>query len=171
MNKISKNNPLNAPDEHDYLAHLPYEPSIDERLERIESNISRLASNVASLEDAIAHFAAIPNRPLDLIYDHTRDTLWCQGERRRISFTGNEAVILRMMFTKTTKLPKGTKFFCAEVAENLKNKREDINTAAGVFQTVKRVNDKLEAFLNAKNVIIVSTKYFQFSELALEKDS
>lgn len=142
------------------------ELNLDERLENIERTLSRLSYNVASLEDALTHIARIPNSPLELEYDHRTNTLWAET-RRKLEFNKNEAIILSMMFTKTAGKPKKTIFQCSEVAKKLKDSGEGIDSPDRVFETAKRVQKKLDEFLNTKESLVVTKKSFYFSKIAL----
>lgn len=143
------------------------DPNLDERLENIERALNKLSHNVASLEDALAHITRIPNYPLELKYDHKTNTLWAET-RRKLEFNKNEAVILSMMFVKKTGKPRGTIFQCSEVASKLKNSGEGIESSDRVFETAKRVQKKLDDFLNTKDALVVTKKSFYFSKIALQ---
>ena len=140
--------------------------NFDERLEAIERALHKLSYNVASFEDALTHIAHIPNSPLELEYDHRTNTLWAET-RRRLEFNKNEAALLSMMFIKKTGMPKKTIFQCTEVANKLKNSGEGIDSIDQVFQTAKRVQKKLDEFLNTKEALVVTKKTFYFSKIAL----
>jgi hypothetical protein len=140
--------------------------NLDERLEAIERALHKLSYNVASFEDALTHIAHIPNSPLELEYDHRTNTLWTETRRKK-EFTKNEAVLLSMMFVKKTGKPKKTIYQCSEVADKFKNTGEGMDSSARVFETAKRIQDKLDKFLNTKEALVVTTKIFYFSRIAL----
>jgi len=71
------------------------------------------------------------------------------------------------MFIKKTGMPKKTIFQCTEVANKLKNSGEGIDSIDQVFQTAKRVQKKLDEFLNTKEALVVTKKTFYFSKIAL----
>jgi len=143
------------------------ESNLDERIENIERALYKLSYNVASLEDALAHITRIPNYPLELEYDHRTNTLWAET-RRKLEFSKNEAVILSMMFVIKTGKPKKTIFQCSEVASKLKDSGEGIDSPDRVFETAKRVQKKLDEFLNTKDALVVTKKSFYFSKIALQ---
>ncbi len=145
---------------YNYFHHL------DERMEAIERTLNKLSYHVASFEDALKHVARIPDSPLELEYDHKTNTLWAEA-RRKLEFNKNEAVILSLMFSKTTGKPKKSTFQCSEVASRLKDSGEGIDSAKQVFETMKRVQKKLDNFLNTNEVIVVTIKSFYFSRIAL----
>lgn len=139
---------------------------IDERLESIERAVNKLAHNISSLEDALSHITRIPNLPLELEYDHRTNTLWAET-RRKLEFNKNEAVIISLMFSKTTGKPKTTIFQCSEVAARLKKSGDGLDNPKNVFETATRVQKKLDKFLNTHEAIIVTSKTFHFSKIAL----
>ncbi|OGL22452.1 hypothetical protein A2707_03960 [Candidatus Saccharibacteria bacterium RIFCSPHIGHO2_01_FULL_45_15] len=140
--------------------------NIDERLESIERSINKLAYTISSLEDALSHITRIPNLPLELEYDHATNTLWAET-RRKLEFKKNEATLISLMFSKSTGKPKKKIFQCSEEAVKLKKAGEGIDTAQNVFDTAKRVQKKLDEFLNTHEAIIVTNKSFYFSKIAL----
>lgn len=171
MNEISEDNPT-KPTKDDEIARIErnnflQQRNLDERLEAIERSLNKLSYHVAGLEDAISHIARIPNYPLELEYDHKTNTLWAES-RRKLEFNKHEAVIMAMMFTLRTGKPKSKTFYCGEVAATMKAERQGLGTAKLVAQTAKRVQKKLDDFLNTKEAMVVSSKSFYFSKLALK---
>ena len=148
--------------ERNYLNYFRY---LDERMESIERTLNKLSHHVASLEDALKYVARIPNSPLELEYDHKTNTLWAET-RRKLEFNKNEAAVISLMFNKKTGKPKKSSFQCSEIAIKLKNSGEGIDNAKQVFETMKRIQKKLDDFLNTKEVIVVTTKSFYFSKIA-----
>lgn len=139
---------------------------LDERLESIERTLNKLSHHVASLEDAVSHVAHIPSLPLELIYDHRTNTLWAET-RRKLPFNKNEAILMSLLFMKTSGKPKKSIFQCSEVAEKLKNSGDGMETADKVFDAASRVKKKLDEFLNTEEVLVVTKKSFYFSKIAL----
>lgn len=170
-NRLKSDNPLINMDSENEISRIErntyhYFRQLDERIESMERTLNKLSHHVASFEDALTHIARIPNHPLELEYEHKTNTLWAET-RRKLEFTKNEAAVISLMFSKTTGRPKRITFQCSEVATKLKNSGEGINSAKQVFETMKRVQKKLDDFLNTDEVIVVDTKSFYFSRIAL----
>lgn len=156
---------------HDELARIEHNfdhgiHTLDSRLETVERKLHQLTVYITSLEDALSHVTHIPNLPLELIYDHRTNTLWAET-RRKLAFTKNEAALMSLLFTKSTGKPKKSIFQCSELAEKLKDSGEGIETAEKVHDTALRIKNKLDEFLNTKDVMVVGTKSFYFSRIAL----
>ncbi len=144
-----------------------YFRQLDERIESMERTLNKLSHHVASFEDALTHLARIPNYPLELEYDHRTNTLWAET-RRKLEFNKNEAVLLSLMFSKTTGKPKKTIFECGIIANKLKNTGDGLDNPKRVFETAKRIQKKLDDFLNTNEAIVVTTRSFYFSKNTLK---
>lgn len=138
---------------------------LDQRMESVERTLNKLSHHVASLEDALSHVTQIPNLPLELIYDHSKNTLWAET-RRKLEFKKNEAALISLMFVKSTGKPKKRIFQCSEEAKNLRKSGEGIESAQNVFDTAKRVQKKLDEFLHTHKAMVVTKKSFYFSKIA-----
>lgn len=137
---------------------------IDKRLEDISNKLEANTVNIELLEEAVATFADIPTRPIRLFYSHRENRLYI-NKRIYIDFDGREAEILSLMFYKNTGKAKKTKFQCSEVAEKITNSIDKkIVTNKAVHMAVKRIESKLNSRFNTKNLLIVNTKEFYFSE-------
>jgi len=141
--------------------------NLDERLENIERTLNKLSYNVASLEDALSHITRIPNLPLELEYDHRTNTLWTET-RRKLEFTKNEAIIMSLLFMKSTGRPKKNIFQCSDEAKKFKKAGDGMETIDKVYNTVARIQKKLDDFLSTDDVLIVTKKSFYFSKIAFK---
>lgn len=141
--------------------------NLDQRLENIERTLSRLSYSVSSLEDALAHITRIPNLPLELEYDHRTNTLWTET-RRKLEFTKNEAIIMSLLFMKSTGKPKKKIFQCSEEAKRFKEAGDGMETSDKVYDTAIRIQKKLDDFLSTIDVLVVTKKSFYFSKIAFK---
>jgi len=141
--------------------HILYQ--IEKRLEEIANAVDVNTSNIDILEEAVSASIDIPSRPVEFQYNHRENKLWV-NKRFYIDFDGKEADVFGLMFYKKTGLPKKTKFQCSEVAEKLSDHTlENMTTTKSIFQTVKRIELKLNTRLNTKNLLVIRTKEFYFS--------
>lgn len=144
-----------------------YFRQLDERMETMERTLTKLSHHIASFEDTLTHIGRIPNYPLELEYDHKTNTLWAES-RRKLEFNKNEALLLSLMFNKTNGKPKRKIFECGIIASRLKDSGDGLDNPKRVFETVKRIQKKLDDFLNTNEAIVVTTRSFYFSKITLK---
>jgi hypothetical protein len=133
--------------------------SLNDRAKDLQVGMSSIDKRLVRLEKALTRITYVPNSFVTLRYDHRTQDLSLGGVYS-MHFEGNQAELLSIMFTKSTSMPKRTKFYCVEVAEKLKKKREDLSTSRAVYDAVRRIAERIEKEYNVRGLLTVTTKEF-----------
>lgn len=142
--------------------------SIMSKLDMIQDEIKKQNFKLDELEETVSFFAYIPTRGLRLWFDHKKKDLYFQ-RNLSMHFDGDEADVISVMFKKKDGRPHRKKFYCAEVAEKLATLNREKKTPNSVFQTVKRIQDKIDKKYRLGQVFTVTTKEFYFTRKTNQK--
>lgn len=142
--------------------------SIMSKLDMLQDEIKKNNYKLDELEETVSFFAYIPTRGLHLWYDHKKQDLYFQ-RNLSMHFEGDEADVLSMMFKRKDGRPHKKTFYCAEVAEKIEKRNREKKSANSVFQTVRRIQDKIDKKYRLGQVFTVTTKEFYFTRKTNQK--
>lgn len=132
------------------------------RLLDLELKFDLFDKKIESLQRDISNVIYVRSELLKLRYDHNTDELYIT-EHFKIPFEGNEAVLLRHMFIKSSGRPKkSTKFYPAELAGSFVKETDGLKTATAVHSTIKRIDATVKSRTMGLEVFKIKTKVFNF---------
>lgn len=132
------------------------------RLLDLELKFNLFDKKIESLQQDISNVIYVRSELLKLRYDHNTDELYIT-EHFKIPFEGNEAVLLRTMFTRSSGRPKkSTKFYPAELAGTFAKETDGLKTAKAVHGTISRIDATIKHRTMGLEVFKITTKVFYF---------
>jgi len=132
------------------------------RLLSLELKFDLFDKKIESLQQDISNVIYVRSELLKLRYDHKTNELYIT-EFFKIPFEGNEAVLLRAMFKKSSGQPKKTaKFYPAELAGTFKDETDGLKTAKAVHGTIVRIDATIKHRTMGLEVFKITTKVFYF---------
>lgn len=132
------------------------------KLVDLEIKFDLLDAKVESLQQDVSQNTFVRSQQIKLRFDHKTNELYIT-EFFKISFEGNEAVLLGAMFKKSSGLPKkSAKFYPAELADTFKDETDGLETAKSVHGTIVRIDATIKHRTMGLEVFKITTKVFYF---------
>ncbi|MCA9325174.1 hypothetical protein KDA23_03880 [Candidatus Saccharibacteria bacterium] len=132
------------------------------RLLNLELKFDLFEKKIESLQQDISNVIFVRSEVFKLRYDHKTNELYIT-EFFKIPFEGNEAILLRAMFKRSSGLPKKrTKFYPTELAGTFKKETDGLKTAKAIHGTITRIDATIKHRTMGLEVFKITTKVFYF---------
>lgn len=132
------------------------------KLLELEVRFDLFDAKIEALQQDISRSTYVRSELLRVRFDHSTNELYIT-EFFKISFEGNEAALLRVMFKKLNGLPKkSVKFYPAELAGTFNKETDGLQTAKAVHGAMVRIDAAVKQRTMGLELFKITTKVFYF---------
>ncbi len=139
------------------LLRMVYDKVLD-----LDLKFDLLDAKIEALQQDVSHYTFVRSELIKLRFDHNTDELYIT-EFFKIQFEGNQAVLLRHIFKKSSGLPKKSKkFYPSELAGKFEKETDGLKTEKSVLAAIHRIDKAIKYRAMGLEVFKIKTKVFYF---------